>query len=152
MSLKGIVEYRQHVEEVAREELAAITRELAGQMDAITRLEQKLGRVLGELAGGTREGLPADEAVALYRLAEALSSDIATARRLADALRTQKEAKLAILLAAARECKIVEKLAARRAQERERVADRREQQVSDEVSLRRWRELAATARPGNRGA
>jgi len=151
MSLKSIVEYRQHMEEIAREELAAITRELAGQMDAITRLEQKLGRVLGEIAGGA-QGLPADEAVALYRLAEALSSDIATARRLADALRTQKEAKLAVLLAAARECKIVEKLDARRAQERERVAERREQQVSDEVSLRRWRQLAATARPGNRGA
>ena len=152
MSLKSIVEYRQHIEDLAREELAVITRALAGQMDAISRLEQKLKHVLGEIAGGARVGLPADEALALYRLAEALSSDIATARRLADALRTQKEVKLAILVAAARECKIVEKLDARRGRERERVANRREQQLSDEVSLRRWRELAATARPGKHGA
>ena len=138
MSLKSIVEYRRHVEELAREELAAITSQFAVQLNATRHLEMQLQRVLDEIAGGKRGGIPADEAVALYRHAEALSADLATARRLADSLRAQKEAKQASLMTAARDSRIVAKLDARRDRERLRLEDRKEQQTSDETSLRRW--------------
>jgi flagellar export protein FliJ len=138
MSLKSIVEYRRHMEELAREELVVITTQFAIQMDAIVNLETELQRVINEIAGGKTEGHPIEEAVALYRLADALSADLATARRLADSLRAQKEAKQALLLSAARDSRIVEKLDARRNRERVRLEDRKEQQSNDEASLRRW--------------
>jgi flagellar export protein FliJ len=138
MSLKSIVEYRRQMEELAREELAAITTQFAIQLDAIGSLETALQRVLNEIAGGKSEGHSIEEAVALYSLADALSADLATARRLADNLRAQKETKQASLMSAARDSRIVEKLDAKRDRERVRLQDRKEQQSNDEASLRRW--------------
>jgi flagellar export protein FliJ len=146
MSLKSIVDYRRHLEEMAREELFAITREVAAQLMAVSRLEGELERVVQEISGGKREGLPADEALALYRFAEALSAELSIARRLAEGLQQQKDAKQASLASAARDCRIVEKLDERRDRERIRVEDRKEQQSHDEASLRRWQDLVAPRR------
>jgi len=149
VSLKSIVDYRRHLQESAREELLRVTQAFAAQLDATSRLEQELERILEKIAGSKGVALPADDALALYRLAEGVSGDLATARRLAESLKAQKEAKLGSLLAAAQECRIVEKLDARRDQEQLLAEDRKEQKLSDEVSLRRWQDLAEAGRWGN---
>jgi flagellar export protein FliJ len=142
MSLKSIVEYRRHVEDMAREELAAITAQFAVQLNAARHLEGELQRVLDQIDNGKRGGFPIEEAVAIYRHAEALSADLATARRLAASLNAQKEAKQASLMSAARDSRVVQKLDARRDRERLRLEDRKEQQSNDEASLRRWLDLS----------
>jgi len=149
VSLKSIVDYRRHLQESAREELLRVTQAFAAQLDATSRLEQELERILEKIAGSKRVALPADDALALYRLAEGVSGDLATARRLAESLKAQKEAKQASLLAAAQEYRIVEKLDARRDQEQLLAEDRKEQKFSDEVSLRHWLGLAEAGRRGN---
>ena len=149
MSLKSIMDYRRHLEERAREELLSVTQAFAAQLAATTRLEEELERILKKIAGSKCVALPADDALALYRLAEGVSGDLATARRLAESLKAQKEAKQASLLSAAQEFRIVEKLDARRDRERLLVEDRKEQKSSDEVSLRRWQDLAEAGRRGN---
>ena len=149
MSLKSIVDYRRHLQESAREELLRVTQAFAAQLEATSRLEQELERILEKIAGSKRVALPADDALALYRLAEGVSGDLATARRLAENLKAQKEAKQGSLLAAAQEYRIVEKLDSRRDQEQLLAEDREEQKLSDEVSLRRWQNLAEGGRRGN---
>jgi flagellar export protein FliJ len=149
VSLKSIVDYRRHLQEIAREELLRMTQAFAAQLDATCRLEQELERILEKIAGSKRVAVPADDALALYRLAEGVSGDLATARRLAESLKAQKEVKQGSLLAAAQEYRIVEKLGARRDQEHLLAEDRKEQKSSDEGSLRRWQDLAETGRRGN---
>ena len=149
MSLKSIVDYRRHLQESAREELLRVTQAFAAQLDATIRLEQELERILEKIAGSKRVAVPADDALALYRLAEGVSGDLATARRLAESLKAQKEAKQGSLLAAAQEYRVVEKLDARRDREELLAEDRKEQKSTDEVSLRRWQDLAEAGRRGN---
>jgi flagellar export protein FliJ len=149
VSLKSVVDYRRYLQESAREELLLVTRAFAAQLDATTRLEEELERILKKIAGSTRVALPADDALALYRLAQGVSGDLATARRLAESLKAQKAAKQNSLLAAAQEYRIVEKLDARRDREQLVVEDRKEQKSSDEVSLRRWQDLTEAGRRGN---
>lgn len=149
MSLKSIMDYRRHLEERAREELLSVTQAFAAQLAATSRLEEELERILKKIAGSKGVALPADDALALYRLAEGVSGDLATARRLAESLKAQKEAKQASLLSAAQECRIVEKLDARRDRQRLLAEDRKEQKSSDEVSLRRWQDLAEAGHRGN---
>ena len=50
MSLKSIVDYRRHLQESAREELLRVTQAFAAQLDATTRLEQELERILEKIA------------------------------------------------------------------------------------------------------
>lgn len=149
MSLKSIVDYRRHLQERAREELLSITQAFAAQLDAIARLEAELEQILERIAGSKRVAMPAEDALALYRLAEGVSADVATARRLAESLKAQKEAKQSALLSAARESRIVEKLDTRRDREQLLAEDRKEQKSSDEISLRRWQDLAEAGRGGN---
>ena len=141
MSLKSIVEYRRHIQELAREELLSITQAFALQLDASARLEVQLERVLEKIGGLTRS-VPTEEALAVYRLAEELSADLATARRLLESLKLQKDAKQGSLLSAARDCRISEKLDARRDRERLIEEDRKEQKANDEASVYRWLALA----------
>jgi len=140
------MDYRRHLQESAREELLSVTQAFAAQLAATTRLEEELERILEKIAGSKRVALPADDALALYLRAEGVSGDLATARRLAESLKAQKEAKQASLLSAAQEYRIVEKLDARRDRERLLLEDRKEQKSSDEVSLRRWQDLAGIRR------
>jgi len=149
VSLKSIVDYRRYLQESAREELLRVTQTFAAQLDATTRLEQDLERILEKIAGSKGVALPADDALALYRLAEGVSGDLATARRLAESLKAQKEAKQASLLSAAQEFRIVEQLDARRERQHLLAEDRKEQKSSDEVSLRRWQDLAEAGRRRN---
>jgi flagellar export protein FliJ len=145
MSLESVLAYRRHLEEVARGELAVAVRDLHAQKETLQRLEDELGRLLGEIARRQREGITAQEALALYRFAEVLGSDVAAGHRAAAALAVQKEQKDAILVRAARECRIVELLEARRGRERMIEEDRREQRAEDEVGLRRWQDGALPA-------
>jgi flagellar export protein FliJ len=146
MSLKSIVEYRRHMQEVAREELLSITQAFAVQRNAIALLEIQLARSLEKIAGSKHEAVPAQEALAVYRLAEGLSADLATARRLSESLKLQKDAKQGSLLSAARDCRISEKLNARREREHLMEKDRKEQKSNDEASVYRWLAVAATGR------
>jgi flagellar export protein FliJ len=146
MSLKRIVEYRRHVQEVAREELLRVTQAFAVQLNASALLEVKLERIREKIAETTREAVPAEEALAVYRLAEGLSADLATARRLSESLKLQKDAKQGTLLSAARDCRMSEKLDARRDREQLLEKDRKEQKLSDEASVFRWLALAETGR------
>jgi len=149
MSLKSILQYRRHLEDVAREEVLISTRAVAAQLSAIGRLEDELQRIVAKIAGSQRETVLADEALALYRFADSLSATLATARRHAETLNIQKEANQGRLLSAARECRITEKLGARRDRERLLAESRKEQKSNDEGSLHRWRALAEAARGGN---
>jgi flagellar biosynthesis chaperone FliJ len=148
MSLKRIVEYRRHIQEQAREELLSVTQAFAVQLNASALLEVKLERILEKIAGTTREAVPAEEALAVYRLAEGLSADLATARRLSESLTLQKHAKQRSQLSAARDCRMSEKLDARRDREHLIEKDRKEQKLSDEASVYRWLALAETGRQG----
>jgi flagellar export protein FliJ len=148
MSLKSIVEYRRHVKELAREELLNITQAYAVQLNASALLEVQLERTLEKIAGTTR-AVPAEEALAVYRLAEGLSGDLATARRLSESLKLQKDAKQGSLLSAAREHRISEKMDTRRDREQLIEKDRKEQKSNDEASVYRWLALAKTGRQGH---
>lgn len=147
MSLESVLAYRRHLEELARGELAVTVRNLNAQMETLQRLEDELGRMLGEIARRQREGIAAAEALALYRFAEVLGSDVAAVHRAAAALTVQTEQKEAILVRTARECRIVELLEARRGRARMMEEDRREQRAQDEAGLRRWHDGALPAVP-----
>jgi flagellar export protein FliJ len=149
MSLKRIVEYRKHVEELARGELFNVTQAFAAQQNAVSRLEQDLERVLEKIAASTRDTVLADEALNLYRLAGGVSADLGTARRLAESLKVRKQGNQDILVSAARESRITEKLDAKRDREKSVAQDKKEQKSNDELSLHRWQALAATGRQGN---
>jgi flagellar export protein FliJ len=149
MSLKSILQYRRHLEDLAREEVMISTRAIAAQLSAITRLESELQRTIGKIAGSQQETVLADEALALYRFADTLSANISSARRHAEALNIQKEANQRRLLSAAQECRITEKLGARRDRERLVAENRKEQKTNDEGALHRWQALAEAARGGN---
>jgi flagellar export protein FliJ len=149
MSLKRIVEYRRHVEELARGELLNITQAFAAQQNAVSRLEEDLERVLEKIAASKRDTVLADEALNLYRLAGGVSADLGTARRLAESLKVQKQSNQDSLLSAARESRITEKLDEKRDREKSVAQDRKEQKLDDELSLHRWQALAATGREGN---
>jgi flagellar export protein FliJ len=149
MSLKSILQYRRHLEDVAREEVLISTRAVAAQLSAIGRLEDELQGIVGKIAGSQQETVLADEALALYRFADTLSAKLATARRHAETLNIQKEANQGRLLSAARESRITEKLGARRDRERLVAESRKEQKSNDEGSLHRWQALAEAARRGN---
>ena len=148
MSLKSILQYRRHLEDMAREELLSITQAFTAQLSTISGLENELERIVGKIAGSQQEAILADEALALYRLADSVSADLATGRRLAETLKMQKEANQGRLLSAARECRITEKLGARRDRERLLAESRKEQKSNDEGSLHRWQALAEAARGG----
>ena len=149
MSLKRIVEYRRHVEELARGELFNVTQACAAQQNAVTRLEADLERVLEKIAASTRDTVLADEALNLYRLAGGVSADLGTARRLAESLKVRKQGNQDMLVSAARESRITEKLDAKRDREQSVAQDRKEQKSNDELSLHRWQALAATRPQGN---
>jgi flagellar export protein FliJ len=149
MSLKSILQYRRHLEDEARAEVLISTRAVAVQLTAIGRLEDELQLIVGKIAGSEQETVLADEALALYRFADTLSANLATARRHAETLNIQKEANQGRLLSAARECRITEKLGARRDKERLVAENRKEQKSNDEGSLHRWQALAEAARGGN---
>ena len=149
MSLKSILQYRRHLEDIAREEVLISTRAVAAQLSAITRLEVQLKEILDTIVGSQQETVLADEALALYRFADSLSANLATARRHAETLNIQKEANQGRLLSAARECRITEKLGARRDRERLLAESRKEQKSNDEGSLHRWQALVEAARGGN---
>jgi flagellar export protein FliJ len=149
MSLKRIVEYRRHVEDLARGELFNITQAFAAQQNAVSRLEKDLERVLEKIAASKRDTVLVDEALNLYRLAGGMSADLGTARRLAESLKVRKQSNQASLLSAARESRITEKLDAKRDREKSVAQDRKEQKSNDELSINRWQALAATGRQGN---
>ena len=149
MSLKSILQYRRHLEDVAREEVLISTRAVAAQLSAIGRLEDELQGIVGKIAASQQETVLADEALALYRFADSLSATLATARRHAETLNIQKEANQGRLLSAAREFRITEKLGARRDRERLVAESRKEQKSNDEGSLHRWQALVEAARGGN---
>lgn len=138
MSLKSLIDYRRHREEVAREEMGIVARELAAQLDRVTNLEMELQRILGEMVRQKQEGIPAGEALAFHRFTDVLIANLGTARRIAEDLKDRMEDQREVLIETSRGCRIVEKLETRRDQERQRTEDRREQQQSDEMSLRRW--------------
>jgi flagellar protein FliJ len=138
MSLKGILEYRRHVENQAREDYAAINREIAAQFEAVRRLDHELSKALADVIGRNEEGILAAEALELHRFADSLMEDRDTIRKLIDNLKVQKEEKQMILMAAARDCRIVEKLEDRRDQERIRDDHHQEQMVIDEAGIRMW--------------
>ena len=148
MSLKSILQYRRHLEAIAREEVLISTRAVAAQLSAITRLEVELKEILDTIVGSQQETVLADEALALYRFADSLSANLAAARRHAETLNIQKEANQGRLLSAARECRITEKLGARRDRERLLAESRKEQKSNDEGNLHRWQALAEAARGG----
>ncbi len=145
MSLQSILDYRRHVEDLIRTELATLSRDLETQMEALRHLESEVGRLLGDIARREREGVVAAEALALYRFAETLSSDITVRRREAAALSALLEDKRAGLMAAARDRRIVELLEARREREGAREETRREQRTTDEAAGRRGREMSDRA-------
>lgn len=145
MSLQSILDYRRHVEDLIRTELATLTRDLETQVEALRHLEGEVGRLLGDIARREREGVVAAEALALYRFAETLSSDITVRRREAAALSALLEDKRTGLMAAARDRRVVELLEARREQEGVREETRREQRTTDEAAGRRGREMSDRA-------
>ncbi len=149
MSLKRIVEYRKHVEDLARGELFSVTQAFAAQQNAVSRLEEDLERVLEKIAASKRDTVLADEALNLYRLAGGVSADLGTARRLAESLKVRKQGNQESLISAARESRMTEKLDAKRDREKTVALDRKEQKSNDELSLHRWQALAATGRQGN---
>ena len=149
MSLKRIVEYRRHVEDLARAELFNVTKAFAAQQNAVSRLEQDLERVLEKIGASKRDTVLADEALNLYRLASGMSADLGNARRLADSLKARKQGNQDLLLSAARESRITQKLDAKRDREKSVAQDRKEQKSNDELSLHRWQALAASKRQGN---
>jgi flagellar export protein FliJ len=149
MSLKSILQYRKHLENVAREEVLISTRAVAAQLSAIGRLENELQGIVGKIAGSQQESVLADEALALYRFADRLSASLASARRHAETLNVQKEANQGRLLSAAREYRITEKLGARRDREQRLAESRKEQKSNDEGTLHRWQALAEAGRGGN---
>lgn len=149
MSLKRIMEYRKHVEELARAELFSVTQALAAQQNAVSRLEQDLESVLEKIGASKRDTLLVDEALNLYRLAGGVSADLGTARRLAESLKVRKQGKQDSLLSAARESRMTEKLDAKRDREKSVAQDRKEQKSNDELSLHRWHALAGTGGKGN---
>jgi flagellar export protein FliJ len=112
-------------------------------------LEDELQGIVGKIAGSQQESVLADEALALYRFADRLSANLVTARRHAETLNTQKEANQGRLISAARECRITEKLGARRDREKLVAESRKEQKTNDEGALHRWQTLAEAARGGN---
>jgi len=65
MSLKSILQYRRHLETIAREEVLISTRAVAAQLSAITRLEVELKEILDTIVGSQQETVLADEALAL---------------------------------------------------------------------------------------
>jgi flagellar export protein FliJ len=138
MSFKTVIEYRRHREDLAREELATVGLELGAQLERINTLEIELQRILGEMVRQKQEGTSAAEALAFHRFTEAHIANLRTARCIAQDLQSRLEERRAVLMEAARDCRIVEKLETRRAQERLRIEERREQRQSDETSLRRW--------------
>ena len=149
MSLKRIVEYRKHVEDLARGELLNVTQACAAQQNAVSRLEEDLERVLAKIGASTRDTVLADEALNLYRLAGGVSADLGTARRLVESLKVRKQENQDSLLSAARESRITEKLDAKRDREKTAAQGRKEQNSDDELSLHRWQALAETGRQGN---
>lgn len=142
MSLQSILDYRRHVEDLIRVELATLSRDLDTQLEALRHLESEVGRLLGEIARREQEGVVAAEALALYRFAETLSSDITARRREAAALSALLEAKKEVLMVAARDRRVVELLDERREREGAREEDRREQRTTDEAAGRRGREMS----------
>jgi flagellar export protein FliJ len=142
MSLKSLIEFRRHREELAREELEIVARELAAHLDRITGMEIELQRILGEMVRQNEEGISAADALAFHRFADVLVAKLATARRIAEDLKHRMDERRGILLEAARDCRIVEKLETRRDQRRLQTEERREQQRNDELSLRRWQNSA----------
>ena len=142
MSLKTVLDYRRHLEEQARVELAGAAQALDAGLEVARALERELEKLLEDIARRKRQGLPAAEGLALYRFAESLGANLAAARREADRLREIKERRETVLREAARDCRVVEKLDTRRAKEQEQRNEHAEQQVNDEVGIRRWREAA----------
>jgi flagellar FliJ protein len=141
MSLETVIEYRRHREELAREELATVARELGAQLERINTLEMELQRILGEMVRQKQEGTSAAEALTFHRFTEALIANLGNARSIAQDLKSRMEERRAVLMEAARDCRIVEKLETRRGQEHLRIEERREQRQSDETSLRRWQHV-----------
>jgi flagellar export protein FliJ len=140
MSLKTVLDYRRHLEEQARVELAGVAYELDTRMDVVRALECELGKLLEDIARRKRQGLPAAEGLALYRFAESLAANLAAARREAEVWRVRNEQQEIVLREAARDCRVVEKLDARRAKEQEQRGEHAAQQVNDEAGIRRWRD------------
>lgn len=142
MSLKAILDYRRHVEDQARAGLAAVAQELDAGLETVRALEHELEKLLEDIARRKRQGLPAAEGLALYRFAESLAATLAAARRETENRRLRKEQQETILREAARDCRVVERLGARRAKEQGRRNEHAEQQVNDETGIRRWRAAA----------
>jgi flagellar export protein FliJ len=142
MSLKTVLDYRRHLEELARVELARVAQELDARVDVVHALERELEKLLEGIARGERQGIPAGEGLALYRFAESLATNLAAARREAEAWLVRKEQQETVLREAARDCRVVEKLDAQRAKEQEQRDEHTEQQVNDEAGIRRWRDAA----------
>jgi flagellar export protein FliJ len=142
MSLKTVLDYRRHLEEQARVELARVAQELDARVDVVRALERELEKLLEDIARGERQGIPAGEGLALYRFAESLATNLAAARREAEAWLVRKEQQEIVLREAARDCRVVEKLDAQRVKEQEQRDEHAAQQVNDEVGIRRWRDAA----------
>lgn len=142
MSLKTVLDYRRHVVEQARVDLAGVTQELDARLDVVRALERELEKLLEEIARRERQGIPAGEGLALYRFAESLATNLAAARREAESWLVRKEQQETVLREAARDCRVVEKLDVRRAKEQEQRDEHTAQQVNDEAGIRRWREAA----------
>lgn len=142
MSLKTVLDYRRHVVEQARVDLAGVTQELDARLDVVRALERELEKLLEEIARRERQGIPAGEGLALYRFAESLATSLAAARREAASWLVRKEQQETVLREAARDCRVVEKLDVQRAKEQEQRDERTAQQVNDEAGIRRWRDAA----------
>lgn len=142
MSLKTVLDYRRHLEEQARVELARVAHELDAGLEVVRALERELEKLLEDIARRERQGIPAGEGLALYRFAESLATNLAAARREAEVWRVHKEQQETVLREAARDCRVVEKLDARRANEQGQRDEHAEQQVNDEAGIRRWRDAA----------
>lgn len=142
MSLKTVLDYRRHVVEQARVDLAGVTQELDARLDVVRTLERELEKLLEEIARRERQGIPAGEGLALYRFAESLATNLAAARREAESWLVRKEQQETVLREAARDCRVVEKLDVRRAKEQGQRDEHTAQQVNDEAGIRRWREAA----------
>ena len=142
MSLKTVLDYRRHVVEQARVDLAGVTQELDARLDVVRALERELEKLLEDIARRERQGIPAGEGLALYRFAESLATNLAAARREAESWLVRKEQQETVLREAARDCRVVEKLDAQRAKEQEQRDEHSAQQVNDEAGIRRWRDAA----------
>lgn len=136
--MESVLRHRKHLEDAAQTAFAASLRQWVQARRTLEDLSRKRQQYQQELKRKMQANARADELVRYQRYLGRLDQEIESQAGIVEALEVEKEEKRAALLAALKDCKVLEKLKAHYLETEARDQRAQEQKLMNEAAVNRF--------------